>query len=92
MAAFLAAASATSPASLNEASAAMPANLAVASMPMAALRDIDSAASPETLDAASPEIANDLLKFSPSIRVPKLESADALDEFSEVILLSTVDI
>ena len=76
MSAFLAAASATSPASLNDASAAIPAVLAAASTPMAALRATDSAKSPSTLDAASPEIANPLLIISPSILPPKLESAD----------------
>ena len=59
---------------------------------MAAVLAVASAASPATLDAPSPEIANPLLNISPSIRIPNLESADALDEFAEVILLSTPDI
>jgi hypothetical protein len=53
--------------------------LAVASTAIAALRATDSAASPETLDAASDPIANPLLTISPSILSPKLLSADDLE-------------
>jgi len=45
---------------------------------MAADLAVASAASPATLDAASPDIANPLLNISPSILPPKLLSADDL--------------
>jgi hypothetical protein len=52
---------------------------------MAAVLATDSAASPETLDAASPEIANPLLIISLSIPPPKLLSAVALELASLLI-------
>jgi hypothetical protein len=78
MAAFLAVASAASPAVLKEASVDIAAVLDAASTAIAALLATDSAAFPETLDAASPDIANPLVNISPSIIPPKLLSADDL--------------